>query len=157
MTLKTSSTIPTIGTALTAAWRARGALSRIPITDGLPEPGILEGPEWVMIGDVEFEQAARAMDVTSRPRVEDYRVKVMVSVTRAGRGSDVQAAANARAWELFAELEQGIRDNPTLTGYYVDDGQIVAVQIGTGTFSKRATDTVREATIETELVVRARI
>lgn len=157
MTLKTSSTIPSFAAAMIAACRARPALKNVPMSDGLPEAGVLDGSEWIAFLDVEFEQTTRGMDVSSRPRQEDYTQAVMINVVQSGRGQDAQAKASSRALELFTELEQSIRDNPTLSGFYTDDGQIVAVQIGTGKLSKRATDLVREVSVEFELSVRARI
>lgn len=154
MALRAPTTIDRFAPALKAALEAVPALVETPVTDGIPAPGTFGGDEWIALLDVEFEQEAR-LDRSSRPRRETYRQKLLISVTRAGQ--ETQAAANARAWELFSAVDAAIRDNPSLDGYFTGDGQLASVQVSAGTFSKRATDTVREATLELELAVLARI
>jgi hypothetical protein len=155
MAIRTSTTVDRFPTVLATALAARAALAGVSVTDGIPPPGTFGGPEWIAITDVVFEQEVRGLNVSSRPRIERYTQSIMISVVVAGRTP--QTVANARAWELFVEIEETIRDNVYLDGFWTGDGQIVSVQTGRGTLSKRATDTEREATLELELDVVARI
>lgn len=156
MALKTSTTIDRFGAALKAALEAREAIrAGVAVTEGVPPPGTFASREWVMIGDVTFEQEVRGMHPVTRPRRERYQQTVMISVVR--EGQETAELATARAFELFVELEDTIRDNPILDGYFAGDGQIISVQMGRGTLTKRATDTTRESTLEVELDVDARI
>ena len=154
MALKTYSTIPFIADALKAAFATRPKLSDVLIVDGPPAAGEYPAPEWVALLDVRFRQEAHAMNVSARPRHERYTQNVLVTVVRTSQRS---TGSSERAWELFAELERAIRDNPTLTAQWTKDGQIVSVQVGEGVFSKRASGEERESAISFGLDVHARI
>lgn len=157
MALKTSTTIEGFGPALKALLEAQATLSSVPITDGPPAPGTFDGLEWIALLDVMFEQSVRALNVSNRPRMESYTQNVLVSVVQKSRAD--HATPSARAWALFNAIHNAIRDNHSLTGYYTDDGQIVAAQIGSGSFRKSvsADASVREASIEFGIRVDARI
>lgn len=157
MTLKTSTTIDDFGPALRTLLAAQSTLTSVAITDGPPAPGTFDRTEWIAVLDVTFRQEARALNVSNRPRRETYTQNMLISVVQKSRSD--HATPGARAWVLFNAVHDAIRDNPTLTGYYTADGQIVAAQIGSGTFKKSvsADATLREASIEFGIEVTARI
>lgn len=157
MPLKTATTIEDFGPALKALLAAQPALATVPVTDGPPAPGTFDGAEWVALLDVEFAQRTRALNTTTRPRLENYTQNVLISVVQQSRSD--HTTPGARAWALFAAVADAIRGNPTLTGYFTGDGQIVAVEVGSGRFTKAVgTDALsREASIEFGLQVEARI
>ena len=157
MPLKTSTTINNFGPALKTLLVAQTALTNVAVTDGPPAPGTFDGLEWIAILDVEFEQTARALNVTNRPRRETYTQAMLISVIQKSRSD--HATPSARAWVLFNAVHDAFRDNPTLTGYFASDGQIIATQIEGGTFRKTVTAdaSVREASIEFRIRVDARI
>ena len=157
MALKTSTTIDDFGPALKALLEAQAALTSVPVTDGPPAPGTFDGPEWIALLDVEFEQTVRALNVSNRPRMEQYTQTVLISVVQKSRAD--HATPGARAWALFNAIHDAFRDNPTLNGYYTADGQIVAAQIEGGTFKKTVGQDalLREASIEFRIRVDARI
>lgn len=154
MAPKASTTIDTISAALIAAFRSRAELVDMIISDGPPTAGEYAAPEWIALLDVEFEQTAHAMNVSNRPREERYTQTVLITVVRTSQRNE---GSSTRAWELFREVEQAIRTNPTLQGFYTGTGQIVSAQVGAGRFSKRAGDEQRESAIQFGIRVHARI
>lgn len=154
MTLRASTTVDRIAAALVSALEAQPDLKRVSVTDGMPPVGVIGGTEWIAILDVDpWQQESRGMNVTTRPRVEEYTQNVMISVIRK---TEDHRVANDRAWELYRAVEAAIRDTPTLPEL-TGDGQIVHIVVAGGSFLKRSNDTHREATIELRLDVKARI
>lgn len=155
--ISTPTTMDRFGQALIDLLNARSGLVDVIVTDGIPAPGKFDAREWIAILDIEFEVQARQLNRTTQPREERYVQNVLISVTQATR--DAQATANSRVWELYSELEDAIRDDPTLSTVWTGDGQIVSVLVDTGRFSKRVNDaaTEREAAIEVGLAVHSRI
>lgn len=157
MTIATPTTMDRFGTHLAALLVARAGLSGVIVTDGIPPAGLFDSREWISIGDIEFEQRIRALNRTTQPREERYVQHVLVTVVQATRAD--QATVNARAWELYSEIEDSIRDDPTLSTVWTGDGQLVSAVIGEGRLSKRVneTGTEREAAIEFGINVHSRI
>lgn len=150
-----TSTIPAFTAALKAALEARAGLSGVHVTDGLPEPGIYDAEAWIALLGGEWEQRAATFPRSTGNRDERYGLKVLISVKQATRAD--QTTGVVRAFALLGEIEDAIRINADLTGFYDGPGQIVHAEIGEGELIKRADDQAREAAIEFAIRVRARI
>lgn len=156
MAVKTATTLDRLPAALLELWGNVAALAGVPMYDGVPPAGVFGGPEWIAVTDAEGTQEVRAMDVTNRPRFEDYEQEVLVSVVREAR-SVGSAAVVARAMALFVLVADAIRDDPTLSTTFTGDGQIQSVEVSRFNLLKRQTDTERTAEVVITLRVRARV
>lgn len=158
MAIKVATTMDRFAPALISLWQAQAALSGVAVTDGPPEPAVFDRGEFIWVGDIEFNVRPHSIDRTNMPQLEEYVQRVIISVVHATRAG--QAAANARAWALYAACADALRANPQLTGYLAGDGLIIsALPAEGGNFSKRTSEdaTTREAAIEWGVRVKARI
>jgi hypothetical protein len=138
--------------ALKAALAARPALSGVRVSYGPPLPRT--PGEFIWLADAEeAPQVARALGRMKRR--EDAIVKVVVSVQRTG--TDQEAVA-ARAYALLAEVENAIREDPSLDAHYTGAGELIHSQFA-GLEEDRllADDNKRECLIIANVSVAARI
>ena len=105
-----SSSIPAVKAALVARLSARPALAG-KVTWGIPRD--TPRREWVVVSDVEGDQAPVTVGRGSLSRREErYRVLVVVSVIRSS--VELPQTVTERLFELVAEVEDEVRQNPTL-------------------------------------------
>ncbi len=105
-----TSSVPAVKGALVDRLNARAELSG-KVTWGVPR----ETPrmEWIVVGEVEGDQSAVSVGRSSQSRREErYRVLVVVSVIRSNVEHPRTVAE--RAYALAAEVEDEVRQNPTL-------------------------------------------
>lgn len=150
-----SSTIHAVRKGLLDALNARPALTDVRVTYGPPLPR--PPGEFIWLADSAPDggdsQESRAMG--ARKRREEYRLSVVVYVFR--KGTDMEAAAE-RAYELVAEVEDALRDEPDLVSSYAGAGELIDVTFAGVTRDElRADDDARECRVFTEVRVRARI
>jgi hypothetical protein len=139
-----TSSVPDAHDALEELLKARFGKGVVEAGIPLRDPG----KELLMIGDVEGDTAP--VTVGRNRRAETYTIDVIVSVVRPGGN---QRAANARAWELVAELEELVQEHKTLGGVVLEAG--IA---GSFTFTKHGdTSGTREARIRVPVACKARI
>lgn len=141
------------------------ALPGVIVSDGIPPAGQFDAKDWIQIGDIDFEIDVKAMNRTTQPREERYVQEMLISVVKSTRAG--QAAASARAWELYAAIHDAVRADVSLSAAWTDavlgtgntDGQIIAAVFGAGRLSKRVDEanSLREAAIEFGINVHARI
>lgn len=164
MTTYAHSTIQLYTDALIANLKARQNLQRVLISDGPPPASWLAAEEWVMFGDVTGNQSWAVINKTRRPRNEEFTIEVIISVIANTTDGDdaVQPMLNARCMEIFAELEDELRGNPTqgvgpATG--IDPaGYVIESEISTPvTLAKRGNDHAREASMTIGIKVKARL
>lgn len=144
-TVPTTSTIPAFRAALLTQLQARPALAEVLVTDGNPPA---PAKEYIALGATIFEQEWSHLGKYARN--ERYRQVVMISVLFAGTDTQVQAAA--RAFVLYAEVEDELRDDPTLG---LDN--LIGAQVGDGVYTPRWDDQYRQADLTFEINVHARI
>lgn len=148
-----TSTIHSVRVALRELLQERPALRNVRISYGPPLPS--PPAEFIMLADAESddEQAAALGQLR---RQEDYRLNVVVYVFR--NGHDMEAAAE-RAYVLTAEIEETLREAPTLDPHYPPGaGQLLSAEFyGVRRDELRGDDKSREARIYCEIRVRARI
>jgi hypothetical protein len=145
-----SSSIPTFIDTLKTTLEARAALAGVAITDGIASPGDMNAEELIQILDATGEQSVRALDRTTQPRNEEYAVTVLVSVVAQTR--EDQTTLKARAFELLAEVEATLRADP-----HLGISNLYSAVGGHIHYASRATDLQREAAIEFDINVHARL
>lgn len=150
-----SSTVPAFRAALIAALEGRVGLKGVSVTDGKPPPNVLAESEFLAVLDTDGVTAPRPFNRTTQPRDERYSQHLMISVVGATRAD--QTTLGARAFEILAELGDEIRTNVRLEPNYSGPGNLYSVVMGQWSYHTRADDTHREAAIELELDVHARI
>jgi len=114
-----TSTVPALKAALLARLTARAGLAGVQITYGKPHSSLED--EWIMLGDTSAgdptgeERAGQSSKVIGRrSREERYLLDVWVSVI--GSGLEEQQVVTERAYELVAEIEDELGDDPTVNG-----------------------------------------
>lgn len=120
--LPATSTIPAFKLALKEALEARPGLSGVQVTYGSPLPS--PSAEFVWLQGVSGEQTARAIGKLSRR--ERLRLAVQVSVLHNGQDQQIPTE---RAFELVAEIEECLRQDPTLDATYAGEGQIGVAEV----------------------------
>jgi hypothetical protein len=130
--------------ALLAALQARAGLSGVQLGYGMP-PGALQR-EHILFGVVDGTQEYRALGTVRK--FEDYTATLFIGVSR--EGTD-QQAADDRALALMAEVEDVLRDDPTV------GGTVLTAQVERYRLEPLASDTTREARITLDIQTRARI
>ena len=106
--MATTSTVPAAKTALVTLISA--ALPGVQVTYGRPPDNELER-ECVYVGNVSGVQRIPTMRAGRKPREETYSVEIVVAILlERGTTSD----AEDRAFELLAECEDVVADDPTL-------------------------------------------
>jgi hypothetical protein len=103
-----STTQLTFKTNLEAALDARPGLNGVQVTIGFPK---VPAKELVMLGDIKGTQEPASIGRLSRE--ERYKLEVTIKVER--QGTD-QSVPTTRAYAIAAELEQQLRDDPTVAG-----------------------------------------
>lgn len=111
-----ASTVPAAKAGLLSLLQARPGLAGVQIE--WAHPGAHIRDEAVYLGDTDDTQDA--VYLGNRARRQRYVVEVVVTVLR--RGNDPRAAEE-RCWELVAEVEDAVRDDPQLAGS-VDVAQV---------------------------------
>ncbi len=158
-TFPTATSLPEVLEAMAALYATLPALANVPISNGTPDRGTLDSDEFVALLDADdLEQEARSMNVTNQPRMEEYTVRVLISVV--AKGADDDVAISARAAEIFGAIVLAHRQNPTLSGLYTGNAQIIhALGVIAGTFTRRqdSAGLEREAAFSFGVGVRARI
>lgn len=107
-----SSVVPTVFTTLKTQLQARAGLAGVQITEGFPlQPDL----EYIAIADADpHEQTSAGQRATPHPREENFVLIVVISVVRV---ADTDAAEVVdRAYALAAELENELRNDPTIGG-----------------------------------------
>ena len=104
-----NTTLPAMLAAITAALRARGGLAGVTISDA--EPGDTgRATEHIVLGlDIVGEGEWGAMP---RRRGERYSIEGYIHIAKGGQGEDVWTAARARAFALYAEIEDQVGEDP---------------------------------------------
>ena len=146
-----SSVIPAAMDALKAAYEAR-----LEAGDGFEKVKVFtaamgdeEPPEAIVMVRVPSEQTFVA--IGARKRDETFTIEHIIVIRRNGSGESVATAARNRAFEIFAQVEEVMRDDPTL-------GEIAwKAEVATGTFEQGAGDRKRYATLEFDIRLTARI
>lgn len=101
------------------ALQARAGLAGVTVSYGAPSSSDEIDPEMIFLGDVRFSQAWAALG--ARRRDEDYTIDLTVHVYQDG---DEEQVVEERLWALFGEIEQALRDDPTLGGLLAMDAEI---------------------------------
>jgi hypothetical protein len=112
------SQIPAVRKALRDRLLARAGLADL-VTIGIPR--VIPAKDWVCIGDVEGSQRSATLgrgQAGSR-REERFRVLIVVNVTR----SNIETPEDVtdRAYDLAAEIEDELRESPSLGFDVVED------------------------------------
>jgi len=97
--------------ALMASLAARAGLEGVVITDGPPEMSGLAHGEWIAFLDVSGSQEWATISRATKPRNETLTLEFFIDVV-APSGANNQTGVNARAVELFQEIEDELRSNP---------------------------------------------
>ena len=139
-----TSTVTTFRSALVAALSARAGLNGVQIGYGVP-PGAISR-EHILLGQVSGTQEFNA--IGAQHKFEDYEVSLHIGVLREGVQ---QQPCDERAMALMAEVEQQLRDDLTV------GGTVISAQLGRFQLDGLASDTTREARINTTIAVKARI
>lgn len=140
-----TSTVPTLKANLMTRLLARTGLTGVQVSYGIPLPD--PQPEFIWLGDVDGDQYFAALG--HRAREEDYTLTVTVDVLR--RDSDQQSATE-RAYAIAAEIENELRDDPTV------NGAVRTAEIkGRMRLSERHDDQAREAMLELSIYCQHRI
>lgn len=104
------STAPAVKAAVAQLLRTRPGLTGVQVSVGHPGQSI--EPDCLIVSVVTgARQEARS--IGGRHRDEDYTLDVIVSVART---DEDQETVTARAYELLAEIEDALRDDPNLGG-----------------------------------------
>ena len=103
------SSVPTLKGNLLTRLKARSGFTGVSVTWGLPLN--LEEKELVMLLDVEGDQVTAAFG--QKRRNEEYQLTILISIM--GTRGDQQPASE-RAYALAAEIENELRDDPTVGG-----------------------------------------
>lgn len=114
-----TSTVPALKAALLARLQARADLTGVQTTWGVPHASLED--EWIMLGDTtagdptgEERGGQSAKVLGRRSREERYVLDIWVSVI--GSGLEEQSVVTERAYELVAEIEDELGDDPTVGG-----------------------------------------
>lgn len=100
------SQIPEVRRALRDRLVARAGLASL-VTLGIPRNAPRD--EWIAVGDVEGRQESASLGRLRRE--ERFTVQVVVSVVRSG--IELPEDVTDRAFDLVAEIEDELRDDPT--------------------------------------------
>lgn len=145
-----TSTIQTFSKALVAALKLRAGLKHVAIHNGPPPMSDAQWYENVWLGDVKGDQEFTAINRTTRPKDETYSIDLVIDVIR--NTKDTESTID-RAFELLAEVENCLREDPRL-----GLSQILYAGVGGNLeLYKRADDIGRQALIFTAIEVKARI
>jgi len=108
-----ASTVPAVKAALQVQLQARGGLSGVEVSYGLPRS---QHKEWIWLADVENHTqemaAARSLATGGPPRNEEYDLLVVIRTERAGRD---QKASDERLYALVDEISQQLRTDPSVS------------------------------------------
>lgn len=146
-----TSVVPTVLTTLKTRLQARAGLTGVQITEGYPRQ---PAGEYMAILHAEpHEQKAAGMSATPHPREEHFTITAEISVVR--KGDTDHAEVTDRAYALAAEIENDLRDDPTIgsslgNGWAVVEGLPLTTAGPTG-------EGLREAVIRPRIACRARI
>lgn len=159
--MSATSTIPAFCSGLQTALQSKLTTDGVSglVTLGPPKRGQKLARVWVMIGpDVhDWQQEYRGLP-SSGPaaKSESYVVDVLVDVLTAGQD---QATVNTAAFNVVAELEKLLRSDVRATWFSGPAGsQLVSCEVRGGKgLKQRATTEDREAAVEVEVLVTARI
>jgi len=103
------SSVPAFKARLLSELEARGGLTNVQITWGIPAGQLQK--ELILLGDVDGDQVTAAFG--QKRRNEDYQLSILISVLRS-KGE--QRKATERAYALAAEIETELRDDPSVGG-----------------------------------------
>lgn len=109
MTVYTTSSIPSVKATLVSRLQARAGLAGVQVAYGWPKGAIQK--ELVLVGGTKGAQAWGPFG--KRSKDEEYDLQVAVSVVFA---DGVQQAATERAFVIVGEIEQELRNDPTVGG-----------------------------------------
>lgn len=133
---------------------ARPGLAGVQITDGYPwQPA----GDYVAIVDADpHEQRTAGLRTAPHPREEEFTLHVHISALR--KGDDDHVLVTARAYALAAELENELRNDPTIGGSLGGSNSGWAVVVGLPVHKYGPnTEGLREAVIDARIQCRARI
>lgn len=150
-----TSAIPAFRAALIAMLQARSGLSGVQVTDGPPEPSVLDGDVYIALLEAKGTQRIWAMNRSSQPREERFTQTVVIGVRGETRAD--QVTLGNRAYVLLGEMEQGIRADVKLTAYYTGAAKLVTTVIGSEDYQTFADDHSRESQITVGVDVHARL
>lgn len=142
-----TSTIQALRKALHARLVARGGLSGVQISLGIPTSK--PEPEWIMIGGARDPGDQEAAALGQLRREEHYHLWIDVSVVRPF--DDDQVTTTDRAFALAAEVEDELRSDASVGGV-VRIAQVVGMAL-----AEPADATEREGRIVMRIDVRQRI
>lgn len=140
-----TSTIPTFKDALLTRLKARTGLSGVQITYGWPNGAVSR--ESIMLGGASGSQEFRTIGATQK--METYTLDVYITVIREGHGR--QQNADERALELMGEIEDELRDDPTV------NNTVLTAELARFDLQPMAGSETREARLTVGVNVMARI
>jgi hypothetical protein len=140
-----TSTVPTFKAALLDRLQARDGLAGVQVTYGWPSGSVQR--ETIMLGGVTGTQEFRT--INARQRMEEYALDVFITVVREGHGR--QQNADQRALELMGEVEDDLRDDPTV------NNTVLTAELGRFDLQPMASAETREARLTLGINVMARI
>lgn len=103
-----TSTVPTFKAALLDRLQNRSGLEGVQLSYGWPAGAVQR--ESIMLGGVNGTQEFRTINAAQR--MEEFTLDVFITVIREGQAN--QQNADERALALMAELEEDLRDDPTV-------------------------------------------
>jgi hypothetical protein len=136
-----TSTIPALKGNLVALLKARTGLTGVQVSYGPPLPN--PSREFIWCGKATGEQAWMTV---AKTKSEEYELEIVILVLR--EGADMQAA-DERCFALFAELENALRADTTVSGA-VADATVAGFELG-----EFATDSSREASLTVQVACKA--
>lgn len=140
-----TSTIPAFKSALLSRLQGRAGLSGVQVTYGWPNGAVKR--ESMMLGGVSGTQEFRTIGATQK--MEEYALDVYITVIREGQAH--QQNADERALALMAELEDELRDDPTV------NNTVLTAELGRFDLQPLASAETREARLTVGVNVMARI
>lgn len=149
MTDFANSSVLAFTAALKQGLEARAALKTVSVSDGPAAPADMEREELVQLLDVEGEWQVHSISRPTQPRLEVQTLTVQITVQRATR--EKQTQVNARAFEIFNELNQLLRDpDAGVTSLYTGPGRVYGPRITAFKHTKRVSpdNMTREAGLE---------
>jgi hypothetical protein len=140
-----TSTIPAFKSALLSRLQARAGLSGVQVTYGWPTGSVKR--ESIMLGGATGTQEFRTIGATQK--METYTLDVYITVIREGHAR--QQNADERALALMGELEDELRDDPTV------NNTVLTAEVGRIDLQPMAGAETREARLTVGVNVMARI
>lgn len=114
--MATSSTIPTVKAALVAAFQNRPGLSTVKVSWSWAGPASKEESIFLARAGSPMQVASRVPNIMAgrKQRQEDYTIPLTLWSFKAGSSASTPEVAEGRAFEMFAEVDGTLADDPSL-------------------------------------------